>query len=96
MKIWFEASGWPMGSVLPAENGLKLKIKAERVTGKGAKVRVYSNGGEIIKEWSGETKKFKVKLPVDNQGVPKWYVAAVQNDEGGYSISAPIWVGSKP
>lgn len=94
MTLWFDADGNPMGSVIGSTGKVTFNIDVKKIAESGFRVVVYTNGGEVVKEWQPGPGEFKTELAVENGGASKWYVVAAQNDKGAYSISAPIWINA--
>ncbi len=96
IRLWLEGNGQPMGSVitgLAMGADVLLRVNVTRDGGKPvATVRIVSNGGSVLKEWSPGVDNFDGDLKATAEAAPRWYVAVALDPDGAYAISAPIIV----
>jgi hypothetical protein len=93
LKLWFAGNGEPMGSIVTGENiGLTIDV----AHAKGAQissVRLVTNGGAVVKEWTPGADKFHADFtPPTGAAGTQWYVVVAEEPNGKHSVSAPIWI----
>ncbi|MFA6450128.1 MAG: hypothetical protein WCX65_11695, partial [bacterium] len=83
--------GLPMGSRISSDK-TNLEISVDHKKGVSIKsVKVISNKGVAVKEWTPNAAKFKENINVSAApGASNWHVALVEMSDGKFAISAPI------
>jgi hypothetical protein len=92
LRINFTGNGMPMGSQIAGDT-VNFEITVSRPGDPPAFVRLITNGGSIVKDWTPQPGDFRAEYKlaeVPEKG--RWYIAYAAMPDGRYSISAPIWV----
>ena len=94
LRIRLAGNGKPMGSRFKTDSlELEIEVNHDEIIDM---VKLVSNGGAIIREWSPGGPEFETSLtlPVDSDDAT-WYVALAEIPGERFAISAPIIVKKK-